>query len=150
MLIVGDAVCQWVGAQLGFPVHYPLSQGVGWLQDNTIKAGLLFYDYTRQNMNVHVAFTPGFRWNPTLLAAMMDYPFNQAQVQRLTGVIPKRNIPARELADHLGAELEGEMKNATSEGDSLMIYGLQREGASKWLTPAYQRRLESTYGKVCS
>lgn len=140
MLTIGPHVIQWVGQQLDIPVYYPLMTGIGWEDGGELTVGAIFYDYTTYNINAHIAMSVGKRLPPTFIAAFLDYPFNQARVRRLTGVVPKSNWQARELAEHFGGVLEGEMKNAVEDG-SMMIYGLQRRDAERWLRPVYSRRL---------
>ena len=80
----------------------------------------------------HIAGKPGKRWlNRDFLFAMFDYPFNQLGVNRITGLVAKKNKEARRFDEHLGFKYEGNMRHALAD-DDMLIYGmLKRE--CKWL-----------------
>ena len=62
---------------------------------------------------------------------MFDYPFNQLGVNRITGLVAKKNKEARRFDEHLGFKYEGNMRHALAD-DDMLIYGmLKRE--CKWL-----------------
>jgi RimJ/RimL family protein N-acetyltransferase len=71
----------------------------------------------------------------------MHYPFVQLKVNRITGLIEKRNRASRDFAEGLGGVLEGVMRKASPRGGDVCVYGLLAESAKKWLTPAYMKRL---------
>ena len=140
MIVTGDHVVQWVEEQLDITIDLRGAVGVGWMQDGHLAQGAVFYNYTGRNMYIHVACRTGYRLSPTFVAAMMDYPFTQAHVQRLTGLIPSCNEQGKALAMRLGGRLEGRMREVLDSGD-LLVYGLLKRDAARWLTAAYHRRL---------
>jgi RimJ/RimL family protein N-acetyltransferase len=107
--------------------------------EDELMAGVVFNGYSHPNILMHIAaerMTPGF------IAAVMHYPFKQLGCKRVTGVIDKKNKKSRQFAEHLGAVLEGTMKDASPRGGDVCVYGLLEKAARKWLTPAYVKRLE--------
>lgn len=146
MIITGDRVSIWVAKNLGIEVDLRLTVGVGWEDNGQIIMGAAFYNYTPYNIYVHVFIVPNHRLNPGFIAAFVDYPFNQAKVRRLTGLIPLKNFVARKFASDLGGKIEGCMEQAL-ENDDLLIYGLTRSNAERWLTAPYQRRIGVRHGK---
>ena len=107
MIVTGDQVSCWVATELGIAVDLRLTVGVGYAEGAKIIQGAAFYNFTPYNIYVHVALASGHGINPTFIAAMLDYPFNQAKVRRLTGLIPLKNHVARKFAEHLGGKVEG-------------------------------------------
>lgn len=101
-------------------------------------AGVVFNGYSHPNILMHIAAE---RMTPTFVAAIMQYPFEQLKVNRVTGVIDKKNAASRRFAEKLGATLEGVMKDASPRGGDVCIYGLLAKSAQKWLTPRYKARL---------
>ena len=113
-------------------------------QDEELVAGVVFTGYDHPTILMHIAaekMTPGF------VVAIMHYPFVQLGCKRVTGLIAKSNKASRRFAEHLGANLEGTMKDASPRGD-VCVYGLLEKAARRWLTPAYMARLgkEVVYG----
>ena len=151
MLMTGDVVSLWVATKLGITIDLDKTAGVGWTDvEGHLLMGAAFYNYSGRNMYIHVYCCPGHRLVPTFVAAMMDYPFNQARVQRLTGLIPAKSECGKALAIRLGGVLEGTLRECLAE-DDLLVYGLLKRDAARWLTAAYQRRLRpigEAYGKV--
>ena len=145
-LVTGDQVSRWVSGQLGITVEIEKTAGVGWAdEDGMVTQGAAFYNYSGRNMYVHVALLPEHRIVPTFLAAMMDYPFRQAKVHRLTGLIPAKNECGKALAVSLGGVLEGCLRECLAN-DDLLVYGLVQQQAERWLTAPYQRRLRRNIG----
>lgn len=140
MLILGDGVIQWVSIMLGFPLQEK-AVGIGWMRHGEPQIGIVFYDYSPENMFIHVAMKPKAYWSPVFCMALMDYAFTQARVGRLTGMFPSRNTAALKFALKAGAHFEGRLRQAAPGGDDYLIYGLLREEAEKWRTPAFQRKL---------
>lgn len=103
-----------------------------------IMAGAVFTGYEHPNILMHIAADA---MTPQFVAAIMRYPFVQLGCLRVTGLIEKRNHASRRFAKHLGAVLEGTMKDASLNGD-VCVYGLLRASAEKWLGERYQQRLE--------
>ena len=153
-LVTGDVVSRWVATQLGITVEIDKTAGVGWAEpDGTITIGAAFYNYTTYNMYVHLAMLPGHHLTPTFIAAFLDYPFKQAKVHRLTGLIPRKNKAGRSFAKALGATYEGCLRECLDGGDHLYIFGMLSTEAERWLTAPYQRRLrrnirEAVHGKI--
>lgn len=150
MIVTGDQVSRWVAGQLGIAIDIETTVGVGWSEaDGTLTQGAAFYNYSGhdggRNLFVHVALLPGHRMVPTFLAAMMDYPFNQAKVHRLTGLIARSNFLGCALARSLGGTLEGCLRECLAN-DDLLVYGLVQPQAERWLTAPYQRRLRRSIG----
>jgi RimJ/RimL family protein N-acetyltransferase len=61
------------------------------------------------------------------------YPFEQLCVDRITGLVPARNLEAQRFDEHLGFVLEGRARRALPDGDDLLIYGMLREEC-RWIT----------------
>jgi RimJ/RimL family protein N-acetyltransferase len=57
---------------------------------------------------------------------VFDYPFNQAKVKRITGLVGEGNIEARKFDEHIGFKLEARLAGAHPTGD-LLIYVMRRE-----------------------
>jgi RimJ/RimL family protein N-acetyltransferase len=90
-------------------------------------AGVVFSDFNGVNINMHVASDGSRRWlTKEFLRVVFDYPFNQAKVKRVTGLVGEGNIEARKFDEHIGFKLEARLAGAHPTGD-LLIYVMRRE-----------------------
>lgn len=76
--------------------------------NDSMQGGVLFTDYWGNggSCQIHVA---GFRkgWaNKALLYLTFDYPFRQLKVGKLFGLVPERNVRARNFNLHVGFQIE--------------------------------------------
>lgn len=138
MIVTGPSVVQWVAERLGATFQAE-AQGIGW--GDPLRAGVVFEKFNRCNIWMHIAKDEA-PLAPTFMAAIMDYPFNQCGVKRITGSVALSNEASRKFSKKLGARMEGVMEDALPDGD-LCIYGLLRRDADRWLSKRYQRRLRS-------
>ena len=139
-LCVGDGVVDWVVEKIGGSTGLKDAQGIGWRKDGKIVMGAFFHNYNKASIYMHIALTKGTALSPTFVAAIMDYPCRQLGVKRVTGLIAESNLLSRRFAEHLGAKMEGTLQDALIDGN-LILYGLLRKDAAKWLTAAYSKRL---------
>lgn len=141
-LVLGKGVAEWVGSVLGISFNLNSAEGIGWAKDGSIVMGAAFTDFNGASINMHIALVKGERFTPTFVAAMLDYPFNQAGVKRITGLVNEHNRASRRFAEHLGAAQEGILRDAAPNGN-LVVYGLLKADARKWLTASYSQRLRA-------
>ena len=144
MLTSGTHVVEWMAKQL--KCTFGVCQGIGWMKDGEIVAGIVFDGYNQANIFVHIAKLRGERMPPTLIAAMFDYPFRQLQCKRLSAIISDRNEASMGFARKLGATVNGFLEDGAVDGN-LVIFGLLRKDANKWLTKSLQRRLGVEHGR---
>lgn len=105
--------------------------------DDELVAGAVFNGYSPPNVLMHIAAE---RLTPAFVAAFIQYPFEQMKAGRITGLIDASNAKSRRFAEHLGAKLEGVMRQASPKGD-VCVYGLLAKDAQRWLTQRYKQRL---------
>lgn len=131
MLTVGNHVVSWVAQHMRRGEGYGLSQGIGWLKNGCLVAGVVYNEYNHVNINMHVA-SVGKSWlTREFLWAAFDYPFNQCKVKRITAFIEDENKAAIRFDEHLGFKYETRMKDAYVNGDTL-LYVMRREDC-RWL-----------------
>jgi len=114
VLTIGPHVVEWVA------------------KGGAISAGVVFNEYNGPSICMHVASDGSKRWLcREFLRVSFDYPFNQAGVKRITGLVGEGNYDARQFDEHLGFKLETRLKGAHPTGD-LLVYVMWRDGC-KWL-----------------
>ncbi len=136
-----EEIAKFVSGIIGEGEHFPFDDysALGLIKDGEIIAGVIYNHYVNPNIMMHVAAIPGRRWlNREFLFACFDYPFNQLNCNRITGLVPKKNKDARRFDTHLGFEYEGNMRKALAD-DDMLVYGMLKEKC-KWL------KLKNTLG----
>lgn len=108
-------------------------------------AGVLFSDYNRASIQMHVAAEPGARWmTKAYLGFCFQYAFNQAKVKKVLGFVGSGNEAAQRFDEHIGFKLETTIESAHPDG-SLLIYSMTQDQC-RWLGITVQK--ESMYGQV--
>lgn len=98
---------------------------LGLEKDGEIVAGVLFTNYTRASILMHVASDGSRHWiTPAFLAATFRYPFIQLGCRRVTGLVRADNADAQRFDEHLGFRREGVMREGTNDGCDLILYGM--------------------------
>ena len=141
-LAVGKGVAQWVSDTLGINLDISRCEGIGWAKGGKIICGTAYAGWNGANVWLHTVIEKGRRMSPTYVAAMIDYPFNQLKVKRCSALIDQNNQVSRDFAQHLGAAVEGVLIDATESGN-LVLYGLLKKDAQRWLTASFSQRLRS-------
>ena len=105
-------------------------------------AGVVFNQLLIPNIMMHISAE---KLNAGFISTVMHYAFEKNKCKRITGVIDRRNKKSRRFAIHLGAKLEGVMRQASVNNEDLCIYGLLKADAKKWYEPRYMKKLEEIW-----
>ena len=131
--IIGQEVVEWVAKQTNEHGNFGCAVGIGIEHDGKIIAGVVYNEFNGVNMNMHVASDGSAKWlDRKFLWMAFDYPFNQAKVKRITGLVGEGNKAARSFDEHVGFRLETTLKDAHPTGD-LLIYVMTRDDC-RWLS----------------
>lgn len=128
------AVGAWFATQFEFPQAMGPATYVGLLDTDTgqLVAAVKYDGYNKTSLNIHVAAAAKGWLTREFLWFTFHYPFEQLGVQRLTGLVPESNLPARRFNEHLGFIFEAALEKACSDG-RLLVYRMFREDC-RWLT----------------
>jgi RimJ/RimL family protein N-acetyltransferase len=135
-----EAIAEFVAASVG--EHLPFGQysAMGLVRGGELVAGVIYNHWSGSNVAMHIGAKPGKMWlTPEFLFAAFDYPFGEHKLRRVTGLVPKKNLAARQFDEHLGFKLEGSMRHALPH-DDLLVYGmLARE--CRWVSEEFTARI---------
>lgn len=132
MILVGPSVIDWVAKRTNEHGNFGAAVGIGWAKLGRLVAGVVFNEYNGANICMHVASDGTRRWmTREFLRVCFDYPFNQAKVKRITGLVGEGNCEARRFDEHIGFTLETRLRGAHPTGD-LLVYVMWRDDC-KWL-----------------
>ena len=98
---------------------------IGLERDGELRAVAVYNFYTGADIAMHIAAVPGRRWmTRDSLRVAFRYPFVQLGCRRVTGYIPAKNADSLRLAQHLGFVREGLKREATEDGDDVVVLGM--------------------------
>lgn len=100
--------------------------------DGELKAGVVFDQYTGSDICMHVVVEDRRAVTREALKAAFSFPFVTLGCQRVTGLVPARNVKARRFDEGLGFVLEGIKKQAFEDGEDELIFGMLKEDC-RWL-----------------
>lgn len=123
-------VAEWVASRITtFQLGSTPYTAIGLANETgALLAGVVYENYTRTDIHMHVAALPGRRWlSKAFLGEGFRYPFEQLGCVRVTGLVPARNLEAQEFDEHLGFVKEGRVRQILPNGDDLIVYGMLRE-----------------------
>jgi RimJ/RimL family protein N-acetyltransferase len=123
--VIANFVCDMMGES---SQNWENFSALGLVEDGKLIAGVVYNHFNPPNICMHVAAMPGARWmTKDFLFAAFDYPFNQLGCSRITALVPRKNVVARKFDKHIGFKFEGRMRQALSDGDDMMFYGMLRK-----------------------
>lgn len=121
MIVFGDHIARWVAQRTGGMYFDGSGQGVGWLKNGELVAGVLFDNFTGRSVQMHVA-GEGKRWLAReFLKFCFSYPFEQLKVNKVIGLVDSTNADALRFDLHLGFQQEAVIKDAGRSGDTIIL-----------------------------
>lgn len=115
-----EKVGAWVAERTGGQWTPQRGRAIGKLDElGNVVCGAIFEDWNGANLYMHIAIES--KITAQFLALLADYAFNQANVKRLTGIIPSTNKQSINFAIRCGFVLESTLRQATLDGDLLVF-----------------------------
>lgn len=133
-MIVGGSdleVAEWVADRcphLSLDTPYT---AIGWETCGVLTAGAVFDNYTRINIDTHIAIDEK-RVSRLFLGECFRYVFEQLACKRITARVARSNQASIRFCLSLGFKPEGICREALSGGEDLCIYGMLARECS-WL-----------------
>lgn len=122
MKIVDDArVARFVGERVGATVYPPFT-AMGIERDGEVVGGVVFNCFTRNDVHVTIA---GHGWTKGFLADVGHYVFDSLKCVRMTAITEQPAVVR--IAERLGGEVEGLMRNHFGPDRDAYVVGILRE-----------------------
>ena len=103
-------------------------KGLGLERDGELVAGVLYEGFNGRNVWMHVAADPSKKWmTREFLRYCFEYPFDELQVDRVSGYVAASNAQARQFDEHLGFKHEATLQGAAADGGDVLIYAMRRD-----------------------
>lgn len=135
MITWGEAFRPWIEAEIGSKLPADAQFLADVASDGQIKAVVAFSHYIEHDIAVSVAGREGSR---AMLAWFYQYAFVQHRCCRVTARIRASNKRSQRLAERLGFQREGVLRQGYGDEDAL-IYGLLRDDYP-WANPPVSRQ----------
>ncbi len=143
-LFIGSPVVDYVAKRTNEFGNFGCAQGIGWLRDGELVAGVVYAEFNGPNVVCHIASDGSRHWlTREYLWTIFDYPFNQMGVNRITVCVGQGNADSTRFVKHLGFTIEAELEGAHPTG-SLLIFRMFRNECSH-IRGAYAARRISTF-----
>lgn len=118
---------KWAQARIHGCDGWTNFEAIGLEKDGELVAVTIYDHYTGPNICMSFAAVQGKRWlTRDYLRAIFRYPFLQLGVRRVTGYVAYSNAESLRFAKHLGAKVEGVMRDALPN-DHIVILGITRD-----------------------
>ena len=126
-----EQLAEWARQKIGLESFGSWYAALGLVDAERIWAAVIYTDYSRFNICMHVA-AEGRQWmTKAYLLAVFEYPFIQLQCDRVTAFVASKNARSRHFCERIGFKEEGRLREAHA-GDDLIAYGmLKRE--CRWI-----------------
>lgn len=131
-LLIGSPVVEWVAKRTNEFGNFGCAQGIGWLREGEIVAGVVYAEFNGPNVVCHIASDRSRRWlTREFLWAIFDYPFNQMGCNRITVCVGQGNADSTRFVKHLGFTIEAVLEGAHPTG-ALQIFRLWKSDC-RWI-----------------
>jgi len=120
-----ETVGPWVASKVGFKWVKGRGAAIGRVKDGEIVAGVIYEDYNGANVVCHIAIDKN-GGSKKFFSIIFDYPFVRLGVKRITAVVAQNNRASRKLVEHMGFEVEANLRDAHPDGD-LLVYKMTAE-----------------------
>lgn len=135
-LVLGQdrLVAAWVRARIPH-AEFGECAAIGLARGDALIAGCVYHNYLPDYGNIELSIAGEGYWaRPEAIAAFLRYPLGQLGCRRVTACVPARNAPARRFVRKVGFRKEGCLRQGYGR-DDLIVYGLLRSEAARWLNP---------------
>jgi RimJ/RimL family protein N-acetyltransferase len=121
-------VCKWVQELVDEDDFGDGAVGIGLEKDGELVAGVVFNNYNKASIHMHVGAKKGTNWlTREYLTRCFAYPFIQLKVNRVTGLVRIDNLAAQKFDEHLGFKREGLVRQGCTDGTDMILYGLLKD-----------------------
>lgn len=137
MIVKGSRVGEWTAKRLFTLYHAEGSEAIGLERNGELVAGVIYENWNHKSITAHIVIEG--RITPSYLAAIFDYPFNVACVDKIIAPCAESNLESQKLLQNFGFTEEARIADAHPSG-CLLIYTMARD-ACRFLGKRYGKRL---------
>ena len=135
-IVTGPHVGHWVMSRTDGGYHADRSVAIGLEKDGELVAGTVYEMWNGRSVVCHITWD---QITPAYLAAVYDYPYNVANVDKIIGPISSKHTRALKLVTKMGFSEEARIKNAAPDGD--IVFMTQTPDKCRYLEPRYGQKI---------
>ena len=132
-----DQVTAWVAVRSPDPLvrehGFGPCSAIGVKEGERLIAGVVYHEYRGHSIQLSMASERPTWCNRRTLKVLLGYPFKQLHVSRITACTAVSNSRLRSLVARLGFRLEGTIRQGLDGKQDLLIYGMLRSEANRWI-----------------
>ena len=136
-IVGGEQVGHWVARRIRGGYFAERSKAIGLECNGELIAGVIYENWNHQSIWCHIAIEG--RITPAYLAAIFDYPFNVAQVEKIIVPVGSDNGESLKMVKKMGFVEEGRIKDGRPDGD-IVFLTLARDSC-RYIKERYGKRL---------
>ena len=138
-IVSGPQVGEYVTAQTQGGFDVDRSVAIGLERDGKIVAGTVYENWNGVSVVCHIAWE---RVTPAYMAAVYDYPFNVANVDKIIGPISSNHTRALALVSKMGFSEEARIKGAAHDSGDIVLMTMT-PNECRYLEPRYGQKITS-------
>jgi len=138
-IVNGPQVGHWTAAQTDGAFWPDRSVAIGLEHDGRLVAGTIFEMWNGRSVVCHIAWQ---KVTPTYVAAVYDYAYNVANVDKIIGPISSNHTRALNLVRKMGFSEEARIKNAAPDGD--IVFMTQTPDRCRFIEARYGQKITGT------
>ena len=138
-IVSGPHVGAWVTAQTEGAFDPNRSTAIGLERDGKIVAGTVYENWNGRSVVCHIAWE---RVTPAYMAAVYDYAYNVANVDKIIGPISSNHTRALKLVTKMGFSEEARIKDAAHDAGDI-VFMTQTPEKCRFLEPRYGQKITS-------
>lgn len=140
LIINGSEVGRWVATRIQGGFDETRAVAIGLKKDDELVAGVIYENWNHQSIWCHMVIEG--RMTPSFLAAIFDYAYNVAQVEKVILPVGSDNEESMKLVLNMGFLEEARIKEGRPEGD-IVLYTMKRTDC-RFLGERYARKVISS------
>ncbi len=138
-IVSGPHVGHWVMSRTDGAYNSDRSVAIGLERDGELVAGTVYEMWNGRSVVCHITWD---QVTPAYLAAVYDYPYNVANVDKIIGPISSNHTRALKLVTKMGFSEEARIKDGAPDGD--IVFMTQTPDRCRFLEPRYGQKITST------
>ena len=139
-IVSGPHVGAWVTAQTEGAFYPERSVAIGLERDGKLVAGTVYENWNGKSVVCHIAWQ---RVTPAYMAAVYDYAYNVANVDKIIGPISSNHTRALALVSKMGFSEEARIKDAAHDSGDIVLM-TQTPDKCRFLERRYGQKIAST------
>ena len=139
-IVSGPQVGAWVTAQTEGAFDPSRSVAIGLEKDGKLVAGTVYENWNGRSVVCHIAWQ---RVTPAYMAAVYDYAYNVAGVDKIIWPISSNHTRALALVSKMGFSEEARIKEAAHDSGDIVLM-TQTPDKCRYLEPRYGQKITGT------